>query len=57
MCWHKYGQWKEVRRGKVIAKDPITKDEREVGHFLIQERTCEKCGYIQIKEQTIQSFN
>lgn len=48
MCWHKYEKWKNIEVGEIKRKvpgyTPIT-----IGTFIVQTKTCLKCGKTQIR--------
>ena len=51
-CWpwsHLWGKW-TVSYEAAIKR---TKDGSCVGKLVVQERECEKCGYLQIKKQKV----
>ena len=46
-CWHQWGKWVQTLTGE------LTSHGQRVGHFYYQERKCEKCGFVQRKEQQL----
>jgi len=54
MCWHKYTKWVTVEEGRVYTKSAIFSDQpRVTGNYLVQKKTCEKCG--KVKMRTVQT--
>ena len=62
---HKFGSWKEVRRGIVgetfekgiITENRVTGEVNRIispcGDFIVQERQCSICGLIKFKRQEV----
>lgn len=47
-CWHRWSRWEVVREGPVGQRvDGLL---RAIGYFKTQERTCAKCGKLQMRE-------
>lgn len=47
-CWHKWSKW-----NKTVDKYVRYKDDTLAYKFIIQERKCEKCNFIETQEQKI----
>ena len=51
--WHSWGKWVVMDRGQ------IRKDEKLIGYTLTQERSCQKCGFVQrnMHQRTVYDFS
>ena len=49
-CWlfHHWGKWALLREGEVKHKD----DGRVLGFWMMQERTCARCGKVERESST-----
>lgn len=45
---HNFDEWTTLERGKIL--NTITNDS--IGWYLVQQRKCKNCAYIQIDKQT-----
>lgn len=50
---HKWSDWAVTERGKIVTYV----SEREVGHYIVQERFCTVCGKIQVDDYHWKSAN
>lgn len=48
-CWHKWSKWIVKDEGELKR----ISDWSTIGKFIYQERSCEKCGKIQLSKQQI----
>lgn len=52
-CWpwtHRWTKWKEIARGDLFAERLSTGSQIPIGYFVEQQRECERCGKMQIRE-------
>lgn len=57
--WHLWSPWRRTSEGPISVADPVTvaigehsgTRHREIGWWYRQERTCERCGWLQIKDR------
>jgi hypothetical protein len=46
MCWHKWGEWRDVQKGSVTCKGIHS------GYYVVQQKRCEKCGKVKMRTET-----
>jgi len=44
--WHAWTKWTVIKRGRVLSTDGRND---HIGEAVLQERTCAKCGFTDIK--------
>jgi hypothetical protein len=60
-CWpwnHQWSKWKDIQSKEVQRKYTDAETFKEsspqiVGHFIEQERRCERCGMVQLRRETV----
>lgn len=52
MCiFHKWSKWEDVETGDVLLTH-ADGNRKKIGKWLIQNRTCEKCGKKELREES-----
>ena len=52
--FHQWTKWKEISRGIITAKErylPLTGEKLNIGMYVRQERVCNICGKIQLRDE------
>lgn len=48
---HKWTKWKVIEKGEIFKTYRFINKTLKIGNYLIQQRECEDCGKIQLKEE------
>lgn len=47
---HEWSQWKQTEKGALTRGGA---EKKEIGNYLVQERSCNKCGFKQLNHQKV----
>jgi len=50
---HRFGEWKIVERGSLIGPTAPAGTKGEIGNYLIQERVCNDCKFVEVESRRI----